>query len=445
MPKGIYPQLHISDIVAALDQWGFPVSPEQLSKPTPDLVEGVYCACLWQVTKLNNDALRDPTQRALNQSQPFDKDIHTNSLPSRIIFLHLARLARAARSDEFSATDLHAPTKDRTLRHLSAFINFVKFTEQFCYPFVAKLQDSSEKIVHEHERVTRKLNEVTEEINKLKAKMAEDEPKCEQLRAQASELRARLFANKQVQVETVDQVEKLKAEKTALVQRKEALNGEVESVSDSLSRTRSRIVQSPERIKRSITTMTAGALQDKQMIALNESKARDLQSKITALSNIEKDVRGCVEQLQTIEKEVRSLQDSQKELGDLKDVFDRRQIDQRELHGQRERLLRQLSNAQEKLERAQRHAEERKAASQRTIVRLQAEYDAMVIERRDTDKEVEEVRAQANEIETKMAEHLKTSEAELNQLLAEYWKLRHNTDLYMHTLATKLNMKVDMI
>ena len=61
-----------------------------------------------------------------------------------------------------------------------------------------------------------------------------------------------------------------------------------------------------------------------------------------------------------------------------------------------------------------------------------------------------------------MNEHLKTSEIELNELLAEYWKLRHETgkefiyhvrnsrplkrlqtaDIYMETLANKLNLRV---
>jgi kinetochore protein Nuf2 len=57
-----------------------------------------------------------------------------------------------------------------------------------------------------------------------------------------------------------------------------------------------------------------------------------------------------------------------------------------------------------------------------------------------------------------MAEHLKRSEAELNELLTEYWKLRHETgtnhffayihhstispEVYMETLANKLNMNV---
>jgi len=41
-----------------------------------------------------------------------------------------------------------------------------------------------------------------------------------------------------------------------------------------------------------------------------------------------------------------------------------------------------------------------------------------------------------------MAEHLQESQAELNELLAEYWKLRHETDVFMETLANKLNMRV---
>lgn len=58
-----------------------------------------------------------------------------------------------------------------------------------------------------------------------------------------------------------------------------------------------------------------------------------------------------------------------------------------------------------------------------------------------------------------MAEHLKNSEAEVNELLTEYWKLRHETgikfsttrmktyieivaDVFMETLANKLNMRV---
>jgi hypothetical protein len=110
-----------------------------------------------------------------------------------------------------------------------------------------------------------------------------------------------------------------------------------------------------------------------------------------------------------------------------------------------QRVHKQLGNAQEKLERAQRHAEEKRQASQQTIERLQREYEKMDVERRENDKQVEELRMEAGDIESKasliscslspsypdrplqMAEHLKRNEAELNELLMEYWKLRHET------------------
>src|SRR6267154_2342246 len=114
-----------------------------------------------------------------------------------------------------------------------------------------------------------------------------------------------------------------------------------------------------------------------------------------------------------------------------------------------QRVHKQLANAQEKLERAQRHAEEKRQASQQTIERLQREYEKMDVERRENDKQVEELRMDADDTESKvgfqpyppslsypngpfqMAEHLKKSEAELNELLTEYWKLRHETGNFL--------------
>lgn len=50
--------------------------------------------------------------------------------------------------------------------------------------------------------------------------MAEDEPRCEQLRAENAALRTRIYTTKEYQVATVQEVENLKAEKMALVERK---------------------------------------------------------------------------------------------------------------------------------------------------------------------------------------------------------------------------------
>ncbi len=63
---------------------------------------------------------------------------------------------------------------------------------------------------------------------------------------------------------------------------------EMSVATENINRTRSRIVQSPERIKRNINTMGNTAAEDKRTVAANEAKTRDLQTKIAALLNIEK-------------------------------------------------------------------------------------------------------------------------------------------------------------
>jgi len=73
MGKGIFPQMSTPEIINALAGWSISVNPEQLKSPTPDFVEGVYCACLQQVTGLSHESLRDPVQNALNSSQAEDK------------------------------------------------------------------------------------------------------------------------------------------------------------------------------------------------------------------------------------------------------------------------------------------------------------------------------------------------------------------------------------
>lgn len=71
--------------------------------------------------------------------------------------------------EDFSAKDLYTPEKARTLILLSAFINFVKFTEQFCDLFVKNLREHSEKILVEREDMVEELAKVQREIDSIKS------------------------------------------------------------------------------------------------------------------------------------------------------------------------------------------------------------------------------------------------------------------------------------
>ncbi|KAJ3723482.1 Nuf2 family-domain-containing protein [Lentinula guzmanii] len=438
--KGTYSLMSIPDIVDSLGVWGLTVEEDRLMRPTPEFVEFVFCACLAQVTGINREDLIEPAQEALTISSIEEKDnIYLPALTHNLLCYHLTRFANAARVDDFSAYDISRPTKDRTLLLLSAFINFVKFTEQLCNPFVNELASRSDALLVERDQISSKLAQVQKRIQELKAKRDKDEPLCQELRAKNKQLGDFVLKTKVEQQAVMQEVDLLKEEKTKLMERKEYIQRELEAASDTNKRIKGRIVQSPERVKRSISTMSVSRVEYKKTVGINEAKTRDLQAKINALVIIEQDLRTCIDQLQVVEKEMKSLQDIQKDLAELKDQLDDKQIERNELRLKQERVAKQLENAHAKLTLAQQRAADKKAANARIIERLQAEYNDMDEERKENDLQLAEIRKEASEVEEK---HLKASEEELNSLLKEYWSLKAATNVYMETLATKLNMKM---
>ncbi|EIW87189.1 hypothetical protein CONPUDRAFT_161784 [Coniophora puteana RWD-64-598 SS2] len=437
-----FPNMPIPEIMTALNEWNISVSTEQLVRPTERFVTDVYAQFLVQVTSVTNEALGGAVENALAELDDPNPDLYKSAIAHNFLVQHVARFAAAARITDFSSKDMAYPDAERTRFILSAFINFVKFTEQ-CEPFVANLRQRAEQVVDEREAAASARAQIEGRLNALKAKRAEDEPRVDALRRENGHLTAHLLATKETTKAISKDIEALKVEKAAVLARKEGVLADTALLMDNVSRTRGRIVQSPERIRRNISSMGASAAEDRKTVAANEAKARELQTKVGVLAQIEKEVRSCVEQLQTIEKEAIALDASQKELADLRDSLDYRRIERSELQMKRERAHKQLANAHEKLERAARHAEERRAAAQATLDRLKDEYDDMLRERQTNDAEIEGLRGEADEIERQMGEHLRKSEGEINELLAEYWKLRHETEVYMETLANKLNMSVE--
>ncbi|THH10174.1 hypothetical protein EW146_g8456 [Bondarzewia mesenterica] len=442
-----YPAMGHQELIDSFDAWGITLTQQQLLKPTPEFVFDVYTACIQRVNGVTQDVLDERLQTMLADIDEPNPDLYVNSLSYDLVLYQMSRLAGASKVPDFNLKDLLFPDSARTCGILCAVANFIKFIDQ-CEPFTTGLRQRSAAFVEEQNNVAMGLDELRRKIDALRAKQIQDQPTCEVLKQENAGITAHLIAQKEIQRVLLKDIENLRAEANTLTQRKENLNTDTAVAADTVSRTRSRIVQSPERIRRNITTMGTTATEDKRTLAAQEAKIRDLQTKVTNLLSIEKEVRATLEQLQTIEKEVYAVENTQKEHIDTRDHHDQKKIERTELEMRLshipflQRVRKQQANALEKVERAQRHAQDKRLGSQQTIERLQREYEGMVLERRDNDKQVEELRNEATEVERKMAEHMRSSEAELNELLAEYWKLRHETEVYMETLANKLGMRV---
>jgi kinetochore protein Nuf2 len=85
-----------------------------------------------------------------------------------LVLSYSTRFAKAARVEDFNAKDIFSPDRERTLILLSAFINFVKFTEQYCNPFVKELRNRSDAIVVERDQLVEQVAEIRRSIDIMK-------------------------------------------------------------------------------------------------------------------------------------------------------------------------------------------------------------------------------------------------------------------------------------
>ncbi|KAG8899379.1 hypothetical protein FRB99_006761 [Tulasnella sp. 403] len=74
---------------------------------------------------------------------------------------------------------------------------------------------------------------------------------------------------------------------------------------------------------------------------------------------------------------------------------------------------------------------------------LKAKHAVMEKERDKMLAEHDLIRTDIGSIESEMAEYVKTNEKLLNDMMAEYWNLRHDVDKYMGTLANKFGLRVE--
>jgi Nuf2 family len=93
---------------------------------------------------------------------PCSPDITLKDLNPRRI-----RLADAAKVPDFSSKDIFAPTAERTRLILSAFINFVKFSEQ-SMPLVTKLRGKAADLIQERENAVHERARLEAQLAQLK-------------------------------------------------------------------------------------------------------------------------------------------------------------------------------------------------------------------------------------------------------------------------------------
>jgi kinetochore protein Nuf2 len=70
--------------------------------------------------------------------------------------------------DDFNLRDIYFPERERTIILLSAFINFLKFTAEFCDGFLKDLHERSDALIVQRDDIGDKVREIQEKVDEIK-------------------------------------------------------------------------------------------------------------------------------------------------------------------------------------------------------------------------------------------------------------------------------------
>ncbi|XP_074586202.1 kinetochore protein NUF2 homolog [Curcuma longa] len=245
-----FPERPVSEIINALAETGIAaLKPEDLAKPSADLVSAIYSNFLAFVDPLNEDS---NSQIAFDALQLLENpDHHVDAIRIFNLYQKIKNMFSSIRFESFNLRDLLKPEHKRTLQILSTIVNFILYREEklrMLQPIVDQFPAYEER----RAELDAKIAELNQLILDHEVGRQMEEPAVQQLDAEVKELRQTIqnYNKQQVSLKTV--AKSLKEKTDAINEKISKADFELVKNAQENSKLSSKIVQSPDKLQRAL-------------------------------------------------------------------------------------------------------------------------------------------------------------------------------------------------
>eukprot|EP01083_Nonionella_stella_P076297 207854_1 len=314
-----FPTIPEQQILRFMKEIQIPLTRKQLQHPTIEVVEVAYTMFLEKLSGYTDNDLGQPNLLA---SEVFDHgQLHQDSVPKAHFYNALTELLNASSIHDFSPKqDILRPTRKRFQRNLSALINYEKFF------------DTADELVDKYERkkdaATLELNQFREQADAMKMELDALKSQYEsessaRVQAEAAERKhsRELHTQKTAEAAHRANIESLKGGIKDREKQKVDLDYGIRSANLENANVQDTIVQSPERLQRTMGKLGERIKQRKdekqRLVEQKKDVLLELEVKQGAHKKISKRLemfRARIAAIEEIEKESRSKKDNLAEI-----------------------------------------------------------------------------------------------------------------------------------
>ncbi|XP_022084994.1 kinetochore protein Nuf2-like [Acanthaster planci] len=228
------------------------ITEEDFKNPQPHRVQMIYRMILETVMGIRQEKIIQPHFEAVQQlSYPefFEENISLVNLA-----MGMTRFMAACDVNDFKLKDLSSPKPKRTVRMISAIINFCRFKIARMETY-ERIQADVDSVKEQHNHYLRRIDELKTQINTIKANRAEKEVLIKEMSAKVDELGSTMNGYKQEQASLQQGIHQVKTGCSEKAAKLEQLKVNTLNAREACDKLRPQIIQSPERIKTDMARM----------------------------------------------------------------------------------------------------------------------------------------------------------------------------------------------
>lgn len=193
---------------------------------------------------------------------------------------------RWALIDDFTIRDIRDPQAGRVRRILSALINFRLF-EQEQTDLIVSLEDAYDRDDEARQKTAMEILDWQKRIAEKEAQLRQEADEVVQLQKENAERRQRLIRAKEMEEPALARIEQGKRERATLQEKTENVTMALKQHDSEISRLRSRVVQSPDRVRQTLNDMASSLQSLKDELLETDRKGREHESRIQVAKKYE--------------------------------------------------------------------------------------------------------------------------------------------------------------
>lgn len=417
-----------------------PITAQTLEKPTQDAVRVIYGDVYdWfsggPLTTANAILEHEGHERQLQPDTP------ANVKEATTYFGMLGRYAHMMKTcgvDDFNVMDLLKPDGTRLRRHLSAVITYGNFRAWRH----GDVEEAANQIRQKAAELTRKEQEIentVREIEATEANIRENTERGQELRAQNSEIEAKLHHFKAQRVEALRHQETYKKNKEQLAKRLEEYTLLFEGL-DRHNQTLRPYANESVATRRQIVSELEDTVKERKtrLDALDLRQQRLLQA-LEYIRMSHSELEQCSVTLQGCERDLAIYKEASAQHSSIQSQASARQQDLEAVKLKVQQLEKQISEYEEREQRIlQSEADERRKSSEQAR-EVSSRRDMIKSEEEAALKQRREKEATLRQLEQKTKQALVDHETETNAMRARHKELDAQLNAYMHSLGYRLD------